>query len=158
MQTANLFKGNSMRRLFVSCCLLLAAFAARADIVDIDSAELAKLAAAGVPVIDIRTRPEWEETGIVPGSRLLTFFDERGRANPAAWLERAKEIARPGEPLVVICRSGNRTKALSQFLSQQRDTRRSTTPGNGIQAWAKEGRPMVSAAPALAACRAAKTC
>ena len=34
-------------------------------------------------VIDIRTQPEWEETGIVPGSKLLTYFDERGRADPA---------------------------------------------------------------------------
>lgn len=77
-----------MSRLLLACCCLLAAFTARAEVVDIDSAELAKLAAAGVPVIDIRTSPEWVETGIVPGSHLLTFFDERGRADPAAWLDR----------------------------------------------------------------------
>ena len=147
-----------MYRLFLVCTLMLAACAARADVVDIDNAELAKLAASGVPVIDIRTRPEWEETGIVPGSHLLTFFDERGRANPAAWLERAKEIARPGEPLVVICRSGNRTKALSQFLSQQAGYAKVYNVRNGIVAWGKEGRPVSSAAPTLAACRAARTC
>ena len=80
MQAAFNFNWNFMPRLLLSCCLLLAAFGARADVVDIDNAELAKLAASGVPVIDIRTRPEWEETGIVPGSHLLTFFDERGNA------------------------------------------------------------------------------
>lgn len=147
-----------MRRLLVGCCCLIAAFAARADIIDIDNAELAKLAASGVPVIDIRTSPEWEETGIVPGSHLLTFFDERGRADPAAWLARARAIAKPGDPLIVICRSGNRTKALSQFLSQQAGYAKVYNARNGIRAWAKEGRPIVSAAPALAACRAAKTC
>lgn len=147
-----------MRRLLVACCCLICAFAARADIVDIDNAELAKLAASGVPVIDIRTSPEWEETGIVPGSHLLTFFDERGRADPAAWLARAKAIAKPGDPLIVICRSGNRTKALSQFLSQQAGYAKVYNVRNGIRAWAKEGRPIVSAATALASCRAARSC
>jgi rhodanese-related sulfurtransferase len=147
-----------MLRLLFACFCLAAAFAARAEVIDIDNSELAKLAASGVPVIDIRTRPEWEETGIVPGSHLLTFFDERGKADPAAWLERAKAIAKPGDPLIVICRSGNRTKPVSQFLSQQAGYAKVYNVRNGIRAWAKEGRPMISAAPALASCRAAKTC
>jgi rhodanese-related sulfurtransferase len=147
-----------MRRLLLACCLFLSAFAARAEVVDIDNAELAKLAAAGVPVIDIRTRPEWEQTGIVPGSHLLTFFDERGKADPGAWLERAKAIAKPGDPLIVICRTGNRTKVVSQFLSQRVGYAKVYNVKHGIVGWGKEGRPVVSAAPALAACRAAKTC
>jgi rhodanese-related sulfurtransferase len=147
-----------LRRALAGVCLLGAAFVARAEVVDIDNAELAKLAASGVPVIDIRTRPEWEQTGIVPGSHLLTFFDERGNADPATWLERAKAISKPGDPLIVICRTGNRTKALSQFLSQRAGYAKVYNVKNGIVAWGKEGRPVVSAAPAVAACRAAKTC
>ncbi|MFA5914935.1 MAG: rhodanese-like domain-containing protein [Burkholderiales bacterium] len=147
-----------MHRLFLVCCLMAAAFAARADVIDIDNAELAKLAAAGVPVIDIRTRPEWEQSGIVPGSHLLTFFDERGNADPATWLERAKAISKPGDPVIVICRTGNRTKALSQFLSQRAGYAKVYNVRNGIVAWAKDGRPIAPAAPALAACRAAKAC
>jgi len=134
------------------------AVAARADIVDIDNAALARLSASGIPVIDIRTRPEWEETGIVPGSHLLTFFDERGKADPAAWLEKAKRIAKPGDPVIVICRTGNRTRVLSQFLTQQAGYAKVYNVRNGIVAWGKEGRPVASAAPALTACRAAKTC
>lgn len=147
-----------MHRLFVICCFMLAAVAARAEVVDIDNAELAKLAASGVPVIDIRTAPEWQQTGIVPGSHLLTFFDERGNADPAAWLSKAKAISRPGDPVVVICRTGNRTKALSQFLSQRAGYAKVYNVKNGIVSWAREGRPVASAAPTLAACRAAKTC
>jgi rhodanese-related sulfurtransferase len=158
MQTSYLFNRNCMRRLLVGAGLIIAAFAARAEVVDIDNAGLAKLAAAGVPVIDIRTRPEWEQTGIVPCSHLLTFFDERGNADPVMWLERAKAIAKPSDPVIVICRSGNRTKALSQFLSQRVGYAKVYNVRNGIVAWAKEGRPVTAAAPALAACRAAKTC
>lgn len=147
-----------MRHLLLICCLLLAAFAVRAEVIDIDNAELAKLAAAGVPVIDIRTKPEWEQTGIVPGSHLLTFFDERGNADPVAWLEKAKGISKSGDPVIVICRTGNRTKVVSQFLSQRAGYAKVYNVRDGIVAWGKEGRPIASAAPALAACRAAKTC
>ena len=72
-----------MRQLLLCCALALAALAARAEVIDIDSAQLAQMTKNGVTVIDIRTKPEWEETGIVPGSKLLTFFDERGKADPA---------------------------------------------------------------------------
>ena len=158
MASAYSFNSKSMRRLLVGVALVVATCTARAEVVDIDNAELAKLAAAGVPVIDIRTRPEWEETGIVSGSHLLTFFDERGQADPAAWLEKAKAIAKPGDPVIVICRSGNRTKAVSQFLSQRVGYAKVYNVRNGIVGWAKERRPMVSAAPSLASCRAARTC
>ena len=147
-----------MRSLFCAVFLLLASIAVRAEVIDVDNAEFARLMAAGVPVIDIRTVPEWEETGIVPNSRLLTFFDERGKADPAAWLEKAKGIAKPGDPVIVLCRSGNRTKAVSQFLSQQAGYAKVYNVKDGIKSWIKEGRPMAPAAQTLAACRAAKTC
>jgi len=147
-----------MRRLALATLLLCSALALRAEVIDIDNGELARLAASGVPVIDIRTAPEWEETGIVAGSRLLTFFDERGKADPGAWLDRARAIAKPGDPVIVICRSGNRTKAVSQFLSQQAGYAKVYNVRDGIKAWIKEGRPVTAAAPALAACRAAHNC
>ncbi|HSQ03712.1 MAG TPA: rhodanese-like domain-containing protein [Burkholderiales bacterium] len=145
-------------RLLVACCFLIAAFAARADIVDIDNAALAKLTAAGVPLVDIRTASEWQETGIVPGSHLLTFFDERGNADPAAWLKKVNAIAKPGDPVIVICRSGNRTQKVSKFLSEQARYAKVYNVRNGFNAWAKEHRPIASAAPALAACQKARTC
>lgn len=145
-------------RVIIAACFMLFALAARAEVIDIDNAQLAKLSAAGVPVIDIRTKPEWEQTGIVPGSHLLTFFDERGNADPGAWLNKAQAIAKPNEPVIVICRTGNRTKALSQFLSQRVGYAKVYNVKHGITAWAKEGRPVVSAAPALAACRKTGTC
>ena len=150
-----------MSRLIAKLFLMLAAvaaFGARAEIIDIDNAQLAKLAAEGVPLIDIRTRPEWEETGVIAKSHLLTFFDEKGGADPALWLQRARAIAKPGEALIVICRSGNRTNAVSQFLTQQAGYARVYNVKNGIRAWAKEGRPLTPAAPLIAACRAARTC
>lgn len=147
-----------MRRLLISLCLGLAAISAQAEVIDIDNAEFDRLIKSGVPVIDIRTQPEWEETGIVPNSKLLTFFDDRGRADPAAWLEKVKPFTKQDQPVIVICRSGNRTKAVSQFLSQQAGYAKVYNVKNGINRWIKDGGAITQAAPVLASCRAAKTC
>ena len=133
-------------RLLTAVCALLLSFSARAEVIDIGSAELARLVASGVPVIDIRTAPEWKETGVVPGSHLLTFFDEKGNADPAAWLARADAIAKPGDPLILICRSGNRTKEAGRFLTQKAGYAKVYNVREGILAWMKEGRPVVPAA------------
>lgn len=148
-----------MNRLLLSLLLgLLATSLARAEVIDIDNAELARLLAAGTPIIDIRTAPEWEQTGVLPGSRLLTFFDERGRYDAAAWLEKARTVARPEQAVVVICRSGNRTKAVSQFLSRQAGYAKVYNVRDGINAWRKAGLPTQPAAAILAACRAEHSC
>jgi rhodanese-related sulfurtransferase len=131
---------------------------ARAEVVDIGNAELARLLAAGVPVVDIRTEGEWKESGIVPGSRLLTFFDERGRADPPAWLQKLQGVAKPDQPVIVICRSGNRTQAASQFLSQQAGYRTVYNVKDGIRAWAAEGRALAPMTSAVAGCPAGASC
>jgi len=147
-----------LRHRFVCAFALLVALSARADVVDIDNAELARLAAAGVPVIDIRTEGEWKESGIIPGSRLLTFVDERGRTDAAAWLAKVQAVAKPEQPVIVICRSGNRTRAASQLLAQQAGYQKVYNVKDGIRSWAGDGRPLVAAPTALASCPAGARC
>ena len=50
---------------------------------NINNSELKELLKKGVRLIDVRRPDEWKETGIVKGSHLLSFFDGRGRVNPA---------------------------------------------------------------------------
>ncbi len=146
-----------MRRL-IFACLLAVSTLARAEVIDIDNAQLEKLSQSGVPVIDIRLQSEWEETGIVSGSKLLTFFDEKGRSDAAAWLEKVKPFAKPNEPVIVICRSGNRTKPVSQFLSQQAGYATVYNVKSGIKGWIAGGMPVSPATSSIASCKAAKTC
>ncbi|WP_295008510.1 rhodanese-like domain-containing protein [uncultured Dechloromonas sp.] len=146
-----------MRQLILACLLAFGAIA-RAEVIDIDNAQLEKLSSSGVPVIDIRLQSEWEETGILAGSKLLTFFDEKGRYDAAAWLEKVKPIARPNEPVIVICRSGNRTKPVSQLLSQQAGYATVYNVKHGIKGWIGAGGQVAPAAQAIASCKTAKTC
>lgn len=146
-----------LKRLALLVCLF-GSVAARAEMIDIDNVELARLLAQNVPIIDIRTAPEWEETGVVAGSHLITFFDDRGRADPAAWLEKAKAAGKPGDPVILICRTGNRTRSVAQFLSQQAGYARVYNVKAGIKAWIGERKPVTPGAQAIAMCKTAKTC
>ncbi|MDR2186733.1 MAG: rhodanese-like domain-containing protein [Azonexus sp.] len=144
-------------RLF-AFCLLLVSLAARSEVIDIDNAELARLIEQGAPLIDVRQQAEWEETGVIAGSRLNTFFDASGQADPAAWLARIKPYAAASQPVVIICRSGSRSRAVSRFLSQEAGYATVYNVKNGIKGWIADQYPVTPAAPAIAACRKAGTC
>ena len=133
-------------------------FSAVADTVNIDDATLERLRAEGVPVVDIRTAPEWQQTGIVPGSHLLTFFDNRGEAEPEAWLTRLQAIAKPGQPVVLICRSGNRSTVVSRFLTENAGYAKVYNVESGIRGWVKAQRPVVKAVEAASTCERASAC
>lgn len=136
-------------RLIVSLLAGLIAWPVSAEVINIDNAELARLVAKGVPVIDIRTAGEWKSTGVIPGSKLLTFFDEKGNANSAQWLASAKGLATPDQPVILICRSGNRTRAATQFLSEQAGYKTVYNVSSGVNGWLSEKRTLVPATPAM---------
>ena len=116
----------------------------RAEIAHIDGATLQRLMQGGVPVVDVRTRAEWDRTGVVEGSHLLTFFDAEGRYDVRAWMTRLVEIAGPDRPVAVICHSGGRSKAVSRLLDRRFRYQRVYNVEGGIAKWIKEGRPTVA--------------
>ncbi len=136
-----------IKKFLALAVLCLAALSARAEVINIDSAELARLAASGVPVIDIRTEGESKETGVIAGSKLLTFLDEKGNANPPQWLEKVKGVAQPDQPVILVCRSGKRTLTATQFLSEQAGYKTVYNVTKGLNAWIGDGRPMVPVTP-----------
>lgn len=118
---------------------LLAATPVRAELIDIDNTRLRELLASGVPIVDIRTEPEWKQTGVVPGSHRLTFFDEQGRYDARVWVDSFSKIAKPGDPVIIICRTGNRTGTVGRFLDQQVKYAKVYNVREGIVAWMKAG-------------------
>ncbi|SFV71863.1 hypothetical protein MNB_SV-13-277 [hydrothermal vent metagenome] len=70
-------------------------------------------------IIDIRTQPEWIETGIIKDSYLITFFDERGGYNIGAFLEKLDKVVKKDEKFALICRTGSRTGMVSNFLAKE---------------------------------------
>ena len=150
-----------IKQVMAAVLLGFAALGVSAEVMNIDSTELARLSASGVVVIDIRTEPEWKESGVIAGSKLMTFFDEKGRADPPVWLEKVKQVAKPDQPVILICRSGNRTRAATQFLSQQAGYKTVYNVSGGMNAWFKDGRAVVpsnSVNNTVAGCAAGARC
>lgn len=147
-----------IKQIIAAALLAFAALGASAEVVNIDSAELARLSASGVVVIDIRTEPEWKDSGVIAGSKLMTFFDEKGRSDPPAWLEKVKSVAKPDQPVILICRSGNRTRAATQLLSQQAGYKTVYNVSGGMNAWFKDGHATVPSSSTVAGCAAGARC
>lgn len=127
------------------CCYIgLSVLSVCAEVIDIDNAEFQQLIDRNIVLVDIRTPAEWSETGIVPGSHLLMFFDENRRADPNTWLAELSKLAGPEDELILICRSGNRTKVVANFLSQQQGYRKVYNVAQGIRGWIASGKKTVA--------------
>jgi len=74
---------------------------------------------SGIKIIDIRTEPEWIETGIVKDSIPITFFDIHGKYDVQKFLDALSAYVKKGEEFALICRTGSRTTAVSDFLGKQ---------------------------------------
>ena len=61
-----------------------------AKIVDVNNEQIIELSKTNIPIIDIRRSSEWDQTGVVPESILLTFFDKEGKYNYDEWYEKLR--------------------------------------------------------------------
>ena len=110
---------------------------------NISNAQLQKMIDDGVTVIDIRLEEEWLETGIVEGVTPITFFNAKGQINPQ-FLPEFTAAVQPDQPVVLICRSGNRTQVASKAIAQQLGYKNVFNVTHGIKGWLAEKRPVVS--------------
>lgn len=108
---------------------------------NVDSGQLKALLAKGAPLYDIRRPEEWRETGVVEGSRKLTYVDASGRPNPE-FLSRFTAEVDKNAPVVLICRSGNRTDVLARHLVEKLGYTQVHNVRNGINRWLSEGNPV----------------
>ncbi|HSW52764.1 MAG TPA: rhodanese-like domain-containing protein [Sulfuricaulis sp.] len=108
----------------------------------VDNAELEQLRAQGVPVYDIRRPEEWRATGVIEGSRLSTWQDGGGRVNPD-FMATFGATADKSQPVVLICRTGNRTSQLARDLMEKHGYTRVYNVEHGIAGWIAERRPVV---------------
>ena len=78
-----------------------------------------KLLDSKIPIVDIRTPGEWKETGLIQGAIPIEFFTEEGTYDVPKFLKELNDKVDTKKPFALICRTGSRTKLVSQFLSQQ---------------------------------------
>ena len=115
-----------------------------AEVGHLSNTDLQQMIDKNVPIIDIRRADEWKSTGIVDGSIKLTFFDARGKYNMEKWLAELDKIAQKDQPFILICRTGNRTGQVSNFLDKKLGYQKVYNVKDGIKRWIKEGNSVVS--------------
>lgn len=108
---------------------------------NVDNQGLLSLIGQGIPVYDVRRAEEWRQTGVVDGSRKLTFVDAGGRLQ-SGFLETLIEEIGPEKPLVLICRTGNRTDVLARHLVENMGFKRVYNVRDGITGWIRAGHPV----------------
>lgn len=108
---------------------------------NVDNEQLKTLIAQGVPVYDIRRPDEWRQTGVVEGSRKLTFVDANGKGSDKFLEQFTAEVSKD-KPVVLICRTGNRTDTLGRYLVEKLGYTQVYNVRNGITRWVSAGNPV----------------
>ena len=102
-------------------CFFITIKLAFAEIVDINNEQITELSNSNIPIVDVRRSSEWEQTGVIPNSILLTFFDEEGDYNYHQWYEKLRLEIDESKPVILICRSGKRSKIIAQMMNENFD-------------------------------------
>ena len=102
-------------------CLLTAKFVF-AEVIDVNNEEIIKLSNLNTPIVDVRRSSEWDQTGVIPNSILLTFFDEEGNYNFDEWYEKLQLKINVTDPIILICRSGYRSKIVANMIDEKFNT------------------------------------
>ena len=110
-------------RFYIKCIVfLLTTKFASAEVVDVNNEEIIKLLNTNIPSVDVRRSSEWNQTGIIPNSILLTFFDKDGNYNFDEWYEKLPLEINEDNPIILICRSGKRSKVVANMIDKKFNT------------------------------------
>ncbi len=94
-------------------------------------------------LVDIRTPPEWLQTGVIEGAKLVEFDFER----PMTFLPQIAAELADGRDLILICRSGNRTQAVAEFLAPQIENHVVSVKGGVVRVFGEGYRPVRAVLP-----------
>lgn len=133
--------------LYPLCAVLLTvslSLSAYAELGNLNNQHMKHLMDENVPIIDIRRSDEWQSTGVIKGSHQLTFFDARGNYDLEKWLSALDKIVGKNDRFILVCRSGNRTGTLGNFLDKKLGYKQVYHLQKGIKNWIKAGDKVVS--------------
>lgn len=106
------------------------------ELIDLEPQELKKSFIDNIVMIDVRRKTEWEYSGFIKSSHLLTFFDEEGKHDVITWLkEFHKLVTSKEQPFVLICAHANRTRTIGNYLIENLGYKHVYHLKGGIALW-----------------------
>lgn len=115
---------------------------------NISNDELQTLLEKNIPVYDIRRPEEWHETGVIKGSKLLTYIDANGQVQDSFMHRFTAEVGN-SDPVILICRTGSRTRSLAYRLIKEQGYTNVFNVEDGIKRWIRDKRPVQENTPQL---------
>ena len=143
-----------LKPLGLALLLTFSTTTAFAEVTHIDNEKTNTLLGEGIPLIDVRMKSEWEKTGVVDGSHLLTFFDERGNYDIKQWTSDLEKIAGKDKPFMLTCAVGGRTRSISHFLDNKMGFSKVHNVEKGIVHWIASDQPVITYDEALSKTKA----
>ena len=142
-QCSNPEFSNSGLLRFITLLLLITVLSACSEppYNNLNNTELDAMLKQKVPVYDIRRADEWQQTGIIKDSELLTFVDAGGRVK-ADFLHRFTAVIGQNDPVIFICQTGSRSSTLARHLVEQMGYTQVFNVRNGISQWLRDKRPV----------------
>ncbi len=129
---------------FFSILLLTSNYLPADELKNLDPEQVEVLQKNGALIIDIRTVKEWQSTGIIPDSKRLQFFDPQGKFDAETWVKELNQVkSSPDQPVILVCRSGNRSSMVGNFLTQKLGMKNIFHLQNGITSWIKSGKKTI---------------
>ncbi len=107
--------------------------------------ELLSMQEKGALVVDVRTPQEWKNTGLIAGSKGLTFFDATGGYDQEGWIRRLKPLLKSSDqPVILVCRSGSRSSMVGRMLLTEGGFSKVYQLDKGLIGWKAEGLPLTA--------------
>ena len=126
-----------IKLLIITLFFLLNSTQLFAEIYEVNNEKIKMLLESSVPLIDIRTEGEWHETGVIYSSHLLTFFDKDGNYDFKKCMIEIGEIADENGPVIILCRTGRRSRIVSNMMIKENSQYLIYHATNGIKSWIK---------------------
>jgi len=101
----------------------------------VNADELLNAQKNGAIIIDIRREEEWKATGVIEGSKLITAFQKDGSIHPEFQNKFFSVAVTKETPIVLYCRTGNRTNSLGNAIISQLGFTDVSHLSYGIKGW-----------------------
>lgn len=140
-------------RLLLLFSIVISPVISAENLTNLNTSEVKEKINAGALVIDIRTAQEWQQTGLIPSSHPLNFFDKNGKSDPDKWISTLQSLkTSEDQEVILVCHSGSRSGRVGTYLSSRLNMSHISHLSTGISSWLREKR---STQPT---CTISKTC
>ena len=110
-----------------------------ADVINIDNRELSNLIEKKIKIIDVRTHNEWELTGIIKNSFLVSLLNKNKKFIFEDWYAMFENKFGKNESIVFICASGVRSNYISHLVQRRKPDLKIYNLEKGINHWIRSG-------------------